>query len=346
MTLLTPRRLSLLMALVFVLPLYLCKSPAAFSQTSTLGSIVGHIRVARGDSPPERILVSVELRGATMDSVYTDSQGTFGFHGLPSNPYYVTINDESYQPLRQIAVVDPTMQAPTVYLELTLIPKDRGKATAPSSTGTAGANPNIVDVREYEKRFPKAAVKEFEKGLQADAAGKRDNAIRHYQKAVEIAPDFYPAHNNLGSDQLSKGDFAAARSEFEKVLKLNQSDAAAYFNMGNAYTQLGELANAQHALDEGMRREPDSSIGHFLQGSLDLRSGKLQAAEKELRQAIALSPTMVQARLQMINLLLQTGKKEEARTELREFIAAFPDSSFTPHAKELLQRLESERASN
>jgi tetratricopeptide (TPR) repeat protein len=342
---LTRRRLSFWLGLVSLFPLSLSILPAAFSQT-TLGSIVGHTRVLRGDSPPERILVTLELRGATMDSVYTDSQGTFGFHSLPPNPYYVTISDDSYQSLRQIAVIDPTMQSPTVYLELTLIPKDLGKTKTASPPGPAGANPNLVDVRDYEKRYPKAAVSEFSKGLQADAAGKRDNAIRHYQKAVEIAPDFYPARNNLGSDQLSQGNFAAARSEFEQVVKLNQSDAAGYFNLGNAYTQLGDLANAQSALAEGMRRQPDSSVGFFLLGSLHLRSGKIDAAEKELRQAIALSPTMVQARLQMINLLLQTGKKEEATAQLRDFVTTFPDSSFSPHAKQLLQRLESTNLPN
>jgi hypothetical protein len=34
---------------------------------------------------------------------------------------------------------------------------------------------------------------------------------------VKIAPDFYMAHNNLGSDFLSKSDFSAARNEFQQA---------------------------------------------------------------------------------------------------------------------------------
>ena len=79
---------------------HVCSSfsvPRTSAQQQTLGSIVGHMRVARGDAPPERILVTLEVRGAPMDSVYTDSSGTFGFHNLGPNPYYVVVNDDSYE---------------------------------------------------------------------------------------------------------------------------------------------------------------------------------------------------------------------------------------------------------
>jgi len=329
--------LSLTLVACFTFP------PRTFSQTATIGSIIGHIRVAKGDVPQERLLVNLEFRGANMDSVYTDSQGTFGFHNLPANEYYVTINDDHYQSLRQLAVIESSLTAPTVYLELTLNPKESEVKTGPTLTGT---NPNLVDVREFEKHYSKAAVKEFKKGLEADGRGKRDDAIEHYQKAVQIAPEFYFARNNLGTDQLSMSNFSAARAEFEQVIKLNKSDSAAYFNLGNVCMQMGDLGSAQHYLEEGMLREPDSAVGHFLQGSLDIRLGRLPQAEAALRQAMQLSPTMTQARLQLVNLLLQQGRKEDAAAELRTFVAAFPDSSFSPQAKLLLKRLESSPAAN
>jgi tetratricopeptide (TPR) repeat protein len=91
----------------------------------------------------------------------------------------------------------------------------------------AGSNPYLVDLAEYTRRFLKKTVKEFQKGVNADAKGKREEAIAHYEKAISLSPDFYPAHNNLGSAELGRSNFAAARREFEEVAKLNQSDAAA-----------------------------------------------------------------------------------------------------------------------
>lgn len=281
-----------------------------------------------------------------MDSVYSDSQGTFGFHNLGPGPYAVTVSDDKYDPVRVSAIIEPTTLDPVVFLNIALVPKPSAKSTSNVEPKSHGANPNIIDVREYSDRFPKSAVKEFDKGLRSDSAGKRDEAIRHYQKAVGIAPEFYLAHNNLGSDYLSKSDFPNARKEFEKVVELNQSDAAAYFNLGNVCMLMGQLAQAQQYLSDGIRRQPDSALGQFLQGSLDLRLGKTAQAEAALNRAIKLDPTMATARLQLVNLLLQQGRKQEASAELHEFLSAFPDGSYSAQARKVLQRLESPSDTN
>ena len=324
---------------VFLLGCCFILSVRCSAQQQTLGAIIGHMRVDRGAAPPEPVLVSLEVRGAPMDSVYTDSSGTFGFHNLGGNAYNVVVNDEHYEPVRRQATVDSSMLSPVVFLDITLVPKAAKTPSAGPALST-GSNPNMIDVREYAKRFPKAADKEFEKGLNADSVGKKDEAIRHYEKAVSLAPDFYYAHDNLGSDYLSKSDFADARKEFERVVQLNQSDAAAYFNLSNVCMLSGELPEAKKYLDEGMRRQPDSALGQFLRGSLDLRLGKLAEAEGALRHAIELSPLMPQARLQLVNLLMRQGRKDAAVAQLHDFVDAFPESPFSPQAKQLLQKLE------
>jgi len=304
------------------------------------GNIVGHVHILRGDAPPQRILVSLKLRGAEMDSVYTDSQGTFGFHNLPGNLYYVDINDEHYEQVHQEAVISSSVLSPTLFLDISLEPKRSAQAATATQASPSGANPGMADVREYLSHFPKQATKEFEKGVQADKSGQTDNAVKHYTKAIQISPDLYYAHNNLGSDYLSQSKFAPARAEFEKVIELNQSDAAGYFNLGNVCMLMGQMSDAQRSLDEGIRRQPDSALGQFLMGSLNLRLGKLAEAERDLRRAIQLSPEMTQPRLQLVNLYLQQGRKQDAATALRAFVDAFPDNGFSPKARQLLQQLD------
>lgn len=275
-----------------------------------------------------------------MDSVYTDSQGTYGFHNLHPNPYRIVISDERFQPEEREAVIPPTNLMPVVFVDITLVPKsppdDRSKVPSKST----GSNPHITDVREYEATFPKAAVKEFKKGAQADQDGKKDDAIKHYLKAVQIAPAFYEAHNNLGSDYVSKSDFPNARKEFEQAIQQNQSDAAGYLNLSNVSMLTGNMAEAQNYLNEGLRREPDSALGQFLLGSLNMKTGKLPEAERALQQSIKLNPVMVQPRLQLVNLFLQTGRKQEAAEQLREFVTTFPDNPFSPQARKVLEKIE------
>jgi thioredoxin-like negative regulator of GroEL len=319
------------------LVLAFCALSAAQQQTS--GSIIGHLRVTRGGSPPDRVLVLLQFRGATIDSMYTDSQGVYGFHNLNPNPYYVVIDDDHYQPVRIEADISPIQLSPIVFVDITLVERAPAKDDQKVPDKSSGANQNLTDVREYTSKFPKPAVKEFEKGAKADGDGKKDDAIRHYQKALQIAPDFYEAHNNLGSDYLNKSDFPAARKEFEQAVQENQSDAAGYFNLSNACMLMNSLPEAQKYLDEGIRREPESALGQFLLGSLNMKTGKLPEAEHALRQSIQFNPVMVQPRLQLVNLLLQQGKKPEAIEQLQNFVTTFPDNPFSPQARKVLERL-------
>lgn len=306
-----------------------------------LGTVVGEVRIQRGDFPPQKVMVSLMIRGAPMQSTYTDEQGKFGFYTLPLDLYYVDINDDDYQPVHERAMLSPFTS--NVFLQITLTPKAPAKGEKPA-TQLSGGNPNMMDVREYAKRFPKKAFKEFQKGVQSDQDGKKDDAVRHYQKALQIAPDFYPAHNNLGSDQLGRNNLPEARKEFEKVIQLNQTDAAGYFNLANVCMLMNQLPDAQRFLGEGLRRQPESALGKFLLGSLDMRTGRLPQAEQALRQSVELNPLMAQSRLQLINVLLQQGKKAEALDQLHGFISAFPASPFRPQAEQLLHRLEASAA--
>jgi tetratricopeptide (TPR) repeat protein len=311
----------------------------AVAQIPETGNIAGQIQIARGNFPPEALLVTLETRGAMVGRVYTDGEGRFGFYELQPNPYHVVINEKGYFPIDETVVVNPVLtRTNIIHVTLTAMESTRD---SDREHDLSGSNPYLKSSTSYMELFPKKVVKEFEKGVASDHAGKTEDAIQHYEKALQMAPDFYAAHNNLGSDYLAKSDFPAARSEFARAIELNQSDSAAYFNLGNVSMLMGQLADAQQYLNEGMRRQPDSALGHFLLGSLDIRIGKYDQAEAALRQAIQLSPVMAQARLQLVNLLVQRGRKADAVAQLHEFVAAFPDSSFTPKARALMQKLES-----
>ena len=308
-------------------------------QQQQTGTIVGQLRVARGDFPSHQILIELRFRGSPITSVYADSQGKFNFPSLVGGEYHIVINDEGYYPVDERVILMPDVSA--IAMErLVLQPRESVRPADPGASRNAGSNPNLINLRDYNKRFPKKAVKEYERGLDAERQGRREEAVAHYEAALKMAPGYYPAHNNLGSDYLSRSDFAGAHKEFEEVVRLNQSDAAGYFNLGNVCMMMGKLEDAQRYVGEGMRRDPTSPLGHFLLGSIDMRTGKLPEAEAVLKQTIELSPTMAQARLQLVNLYLHEGKKSQAATELREFMKLFPESPFAPKAKKVLQQLD------
>jgi tetratricopeptide (TPR) repeat protein len=251
----------------------------------------------------------------------------------------VTIDDEQYQPIRVAAVIHPSSLSPTVFLDIQLIPKSKSDGTS-SAPQQPGSNPYTMDVKDYAKDFPKKAVQEFEKGVKSDHDNKKDDAIAHYRKAIEIAPEFQPAHNNLGTIYLGKSDFKSAEEQFREAVRLNQNEAQAYFNLGNVLMLTGRGPEAETTLAAGLQRRPDSAFGNFLQGCVYEQTGKLAEAESSLQNAVRLDSKMPQAYLKLVNLYLRQNRRDDAITQLQVFLKGFPDAPAAPKAKEILTKLQ------
>jgi tetratricopeptide (TPR) repeat protein len=310
------------------------------AQQNQLGKIIGSVRVVKGDFPAHPVLISLEMRGSPIGNAYCDDQGRFGFYNLIANDYRVLVDDDAYEPFSEIVQVDP-QSTPTNFVQVALVPRPNAKKD-PLPGRVQGSNPYLIDPAEYYRQFPKKTVKEFEKGIDADHKGNADGAIQHYEKALSDSPNFYPAHNNLGSLYLARQNFEAAQTHFEAALKTNQNDVEAYFNLANVLLMTKRYPDAEHEITEGLQRRPDSAFGHFLQGLLYSRTARPELAEKSLQSALQFDPKMPQAYLQLVNLYLQQNRAPDAIAELEAYLKVFPDSQFSPKARESLKRLQTE----
>jgi tetratricopeptide (TPR) repeat protein len=66
-----------------------------------------------------------------------------------------------------------------------------------------------------------------------------DEAVAHFQKAVDLRPDFPIAHNNLGSALLQQGRVDEAVTHFQKAVDLKPDYTDAYANLGAALSLKG-----------------------------------------------------------------------------------------------------------
>jgi tetratricopeptide (TPR) repeat protein len=316
----------------------LCLAPRKAAAQGQTGNIIGEVRVARLGFPPKALLVNLQSRGGTINSAYTDGQGRFGFYALPGGFYDIVIQDSDYAPSSVRVALDPdVMQSSFVQITLSL----RAEAKPDAGAGrVSGSNPNVIDLNEYTRKFPKKAVKEYEKGVRANADRDVDSAIRHFQKSLELAPEFYPAHNELGRAYMAKPDLPAAQQQFEEAVRLNQSDAEGLLNLANVLLLTRRYDEALRNVQAGLQREPNSAFGMFVLGSIYERTGKLPEADRALHQALELDPKMAKVHLELVNLYLTQHNKPEAATELKAFLKKFPDDPFAPKAREVLKKLE------
>jgi Tfp pilus assembly protein PilF len=322
----------------FVVPIQLS------AQQNQLGRIIGNVRVVKGDFPAHPVLISLEMRGSPIGSAYCDDQGRFGFYSLVANQYRVSVDDDAYEPVSETTEVNP-VTAPMNFVQLMLVPRTNAKKD-PLPGRVQGSNPFLIDPAAYYSHFPKKTLKEFDKGRDADQKSNHDEAIQHYLKALQYSPDFYPAHNNLGTIYLTRQNFDAAETQFEAALKTNQNDGQAHFNLANVLLLTQHYGDAEREIDEGLQRRPDSAFGKFLQGSVYTHTDHPDLAEKSLQSALQLDPKMSQAYLQLVNLYLQQKRTPEAIAELEAYLKAFPDSPLSSKARETLKRLQGDASAS
>ena len=298
------------------------------------GAIYGRITDSRGQ--PQRLLVHLAAEGdVPAGDVFTDSNGQYTFSGLPNGTYWVVVEAKDYRPVRQYVMLDlrihPKAQA---NIALELLERDAQKQNQIIAGSTSSYE---VSAKRPGRSFDPKAVREFETGNEKQRNGDFDGAISHYQKALRVDPDFYPALDNLGAMLERKRDYAQAEGVFLKSLKINPDDGEAYINLGHLLLDEGRYAPAVERLEEGVKRSPRSPVGRFLLGSSYLKLGDLVKAEPNLKEAYSLDPSgMARARLQLANLYLKRQDMAAASAELEGYLEANPSDPQAPAIKKML----------
>src|SRR6185369_7395194 len=102
------------------------------------------------------------------------------------------------------------------------------------------------------------AVTEHNLGSAFQSAGRIDEAIDQYKKAIAIKPDYAPAYSNLGSALLSKGDATGAINAYQQALSIDPDFSDAHFNLGNALMRVGDPVRAIPHFRRVLNNAPDS----------------------------------------------------------------------------------------
>jgi tetratricopeptide (TPR) repeat protein len=88
----------------------------------------------------------------------------------------------------------------------------------------------------------------------------------HLERALEIAPDFEDALNNLGTLYFRENNFVMARRYFERTLALNPNSFAGHVNLGGTLLSLGLYEAALQENQKAIELRPDDSLAYAQAG--------------------------------------------------------------------------------
>jgi tetratricopeptide (TPR) repeat protein len=155
--------------------------------------------------------------------------------------------------------------------------------------------------------------------------GKIDEAIAHYQKALNIDPDYAEAHDNLGSALLAVGKTNQAIEQYHEVLRLQPDSAKTHNNLGLALAAVGRTGEGIEHLQQALRLKSDDAAVHYNLGNVLAAAGRSNEAIGHFQEALRLKPDYPMAQNNLGIALVGVGRTEEALEHWGQAVRLKPD---------------------
>jgi len=160
-------------------------------------------------------------------------------------------------------------------------------------------------------KSPTAAKALFLEGNRHMSAGDTHAAVRCFQKAIELAPDFAEAHTNLGMLLDQEGMPAEAERHYRQSISLNSGYAQTYMNLGVLLFGQRRFQEAEAAYRRALDLTPEAAAAWSNLGALKAYTKQEREAEQCYRRALAIDPDDRKASFNLGCLLLRQGRFEE-----------------------------------
>ncbi len=125
-----------------------------------------------------------------------------------------------------------------------------------------------------------------------------NTAIEHFQRAIELDPNFALAHDGLGAsfvNRVFKGlggaeDFERAEAAFSKALSIDPQLIEARMLMVFVYMWRGEKQKAREEVARARKEAPDEAVVHFVKATLHRLDGEYGRALRSYDRLVRLDP--------------------------------------------------------
>ncbi len=169
------------------------------------------------------------------------------------------------------------------------------------------------------------SIAHYHLGIDLAHRGRIDEAIAHYQKALEIKPDFADAHNNLGVALARRGQVDSAIVRYQKALEIKPDCVDARNNLGAALARRGQVDSAIACFEKALEIKADCVDAHNNLGIALADRGQIDKAIAHYHKALEIKPDYAEARYNLGIALARRGNLDEAMACFRKALEIQPD---------------------
>lgn len=298
-----------------------------------------------GSLPTRELRFTMSADNGRVETFFTDSKGRFLITrtlGLrPDAEYRITVPSDGatfgntsytfkeygvyYVPiyLRPFKAAPPQ---PAKVVDLAefdaLAPADAREAYASATRSLKEGNSDTA-IREFERAisiYPQYFRALNDLGVLYMKLQRLDEAAKVFERAIKIAPRVFYPKLNLAMVDLRRGRYKEALALLEQLHKDDPSRSEVRIELADALMALNKLDEAEphlrFALSDAKLERELGADAHYKLGTLLNRKQKFEEAVGELTRAAEILPNAPRIHLQLGGALLQLGRLQEAETEL------------------------------
>ena len=161
-------------------------------------------------------------------------------------------------------------------------------------------------------------------GQEFQLRGQLVAAIRFFDQAVTLKPDFADAWCNRGAARLDSGDPGRALDDFDAAIRLKPGYLHALDNRGVALVALGRLDDALRAYDEAIRLDPLFADAYYNRGNARGQKGDAAGAIEDYTKVVQINPDYASAYVNRGSVYYTRGDLDLAIGDFDSAIAADP----------------------
>jgi Tfp pilus assembly protein PilF len=190
---------------------------------------------------------------------------------------------------------------------------------------------------------PKAARKNYEKGMQLAEKGKFEEAEKHLLEATNVYPKFAAAWFTLGQVQQRENKPGEARKAYEAAIEADKKFVSPYDQLALLAAQGGSWEDAAKYSQQAIELNPVEFPSAFWYNAIaNYNLKKAGEAEKSAKALLKVDTRhrYPQVESMLAQFAVNRGEYAEAATHLRAYLALVPNAKDADTLKAQLQKID------
>lgn len=274
--------------------------------------------------PSATVKITFAQEGGSSFEAKTDQKGRFGFMGVGTGNWTVTVTAKGYLPVTTNYYVSQLGQNQALTLTL--------------EKAAVG-----IGAVQDEKTFAL-----LDQGNQFYKDGRYDTALALYEEFLEKNPTAYQVLLNIGDCHREKGEYDKAIGVYNKLVDQAKADPSMGKTMGAkglaaiglCYLKQNNLAEAQDYFKKSIEMAPQDEYLPYNVAEICFSNQQIDDAIRYYELSIQIKPDWPDPYLRLAYAYLNKGEMDKAAENLEKFIKLEPGTERTAQAKKVLSTIK------